>query len=77
MTLFTMAHRYGIELKAATSAAHWSLGRVERQHTKLRTFCEMLLEVHGSMTLRKCVGLAHMEKKHFPISKLGYRPHHR
>ena len=71
----TMADRYGIELKTAASGAHWSMGGVERQHTKLRTLSEMLLEVYPSMSLSECVDLAHMGKNYFPIAKLGYSPH--
>ena len=49
---------------------------MERQHTKLRTLGEMLLEVYPSMTLSECVDLAHMWKNYFPIANLGYSPHH-
>ena len=48
---------------------------MERQHTKLRTLSEMLLEVYPSMSLSECVDLAHMGKNYFPIAKLGYSPH--
>ena len=41
-----MVHRYRIELKTAASGTHWSMGGVERHHTKLRTLSEMLLEVY-------------------------------
>ena len=71
----TMADRYEIELKAAASGSHWSMGGVERQHTKLRTLSEMLLEVYPSMTPSECVDLAHMGKNYFPIAKIGYSPH--
>ena len=71
----TMADRYGIELKTAASGAHSSTGGVERQHTKLRTLSEMLLEVYPSVSLSECVDLAHMGKNYFPIAKLGYSPH--
>ena len=61
----TMADRYGMELKTAASGAHWSMGGMERQHTKLRTSSEMLLEVSSSMTLQECVDSAHMGKNYF------------
>ena len=71
----TMANRYGIELETAASEAHWSMGGVERQHTKLRTLSEMLLEVYPSMSLSECVDLVQMGKNYFPIAKLGYSHH--
>ena len=71
----TLADRYGIELKTAASGAHWSMGGVERQHAKLRTLSDMLLEVYPSVTLSECVNLAQMGKNIFPNAKLGYSPH--
>ena len=71
----TMADRYRIELKTAATGAHRSMGGVERQHTKLRTLTEMLLEVYRSMSLSECVDLAHMGKNLFPIARLGYSRH--
>ena len=71
----TIADRYGIELKTAAIGAHCSMGGVERQHTKLRTLSEMLLEVYPSMSLSECVDLTHMGKNYFLIAKLRDSPH--
>ena len=71
----TMADRYGIELNTVASGVHWSMGGVERQHTKLRSLSEMLIEINPSMTPRECVHLAHMGKNYFPIAKLGCSAH--
>ena len=71
----TMADCYGIERKLAASGANWSMGGVERQHTKLRTVSDMLLEVYPSMTVRRCMVLAHMGKIYCPTANLGYSPH--
>ena len=73
--IHAMADRYGIQLKTAASGAHWSMGGVERQHTKLGTLSETLLEVYPSMSLSECGDWAHMGKNYFPIAKLGYSPH--
>ena len=71
----TMADGDGANFKTAAPGAHRSMGGVERQHTRLRTLSEMLLEVYHSMTLSERVALAHMGKNFCFGAKLWYSRH--
>ena len=53
----TMADGDKAHSETAAPGAHWSMGGVERQHTRLRTLSEMLLEVYHSITLSERVAL--------------------